>query len=91
MSCKCKRPIGRPPIGAIWLEDEGRYEYTQTYFDLREQAVISNRLKAKVKQRQRSQILKDSRPDIWNKKYVKKEDTLDHYIKRFEITPSNAS
>ena len=91
MTCKSKRPRGRPPIGAIWLEDEGRYEYTQTYFDLREQAVISNRLKAKVKQRQRSQILKDSRPDIWNKKYVKKEDTLDHYIKRFEITPSNAS
>ena len=82
MSCKGKRPIGRPPIGAIWLEDEGRYEYTQKYFDLREQALISNRLKAKEKQKQRSQILKDSRPYIWDKKHVKKEDTLDHYIIR---------
>ena len=47
MSCKCKRPIGWPPIGAIWLKDEGRYEYTQQYFDLREQAHIFDRLEAK--------------------------------------------
>ena len=42
-----KRPLGRPPIGAVWLEDEGRYEYTQEYFRLREQAFISTRLKVK--------------------------------------------
>ena len=73
MTCKSKRPIGRPPIGAIWREDEGRYEYTQKYFNLREQALISNRPKAKEKQKQRSQILKDSRPDLWNKKLSRKK------------------
>ena len=82
MTYEAKRPIGRPPVGAIWLEDEGRYEYTQKYFDLREQALISNRLKAKETQRQRSQMLKDSRPYIWNKSSVRKEDTLDFYISR---------
>ena len=84
MTCKSKRPIGRPPAGAIWREDEGRYEYTQQYFDLREQALISNRLKAKEKQKQRSQILKDSRPDLWKTKSVKREDTLDFYITRVD-------
>ena len=44
---KTKRPQGRPPIGAVWLEDEGRYEYTQAYYDNREQSFIlkSNKIK----------------------------------------------
>ena len=38
-----KRPVGRPPLGAIWLDDEGRYEYTQEDFDMRNQAIITHR------------------------------------------------
>ena len=55
-----KRPMGRPPIGAVWLEDEGRYEYTQEYFRHREQSFISTRLKLKEQYKQRSQIFKDT-------------------------------
>ena len=48
---KAKRPQGRPPIGAIWLEDEGRYEYTQKYFDHREQSfLLSNRSERTIKE-----------------------------------------
>ena len=51
-----KRPLGRPPIGAVWLEDEGRYEYTQEYFRRREQSFISTRLKLKEQYKKRSQM-----------------------------------
>ena len=78
-----KQPRGRRPVGAIWLEDEGRYEYTQQYFDLREQAFIENRLKAKEASRVRTQILKNARPQLWkNNKPLKTEDTLDVYLKK---------
>ena len=56
----------------MWLEDEGRYEYTQQYFDLREKAFIVNRFKMKEQQKQRLQILKDTHPNLWKSKSVKK-------------------
>ena len=46
-----KRLVGRPPLGAIWLEDEGRYEYTQEYFEMRKQAIITHREKSKIRAR----------------------------------------
>ena len=66
-----KRPLGRPPIGAVWLEDEGRYEYTQEYFRLREQAFISTRLKVKEEYKRRSHIFKDTQRNLW--KQLKKK------------------
>ena len=45
-----KRLVGRPPLGAIWLEDEGRYEYTQEYFEMRKQAIITHRENQKYEQ-----------------------------------------
>ena len=72
-----KRPLGRPPIGAVWLEDEGRYEYTQEYFRLREQAFISTRLKVKEEYKRRSHIFKDTQRNLW--KTIKKEDTLEPF------------
>ena len=70
---KFKRPQGRPPIGAIWLEDEGIYEYTQAYYDNREQSFILNRIKFKEQYKQRAQILKDVRPDLWKYQVIKKK------------------
>ena len=72
-----KRPLGRPPIGAVWLEDEGRYEYTQEYFRHREQSFISTRLKLKEQYKQRSQIFKDTQRSLWEP--IKKEDTLEPF------------
>ena len=74
-----KRPLGRPPIGAVWLEDEGRYEYTQEYFRLREQAFISTRLKVKEEYKRRSQIFKDTQRKLC--KTIKKEDTLVPFLR----------
>ena len=82
MVCTCKRPQGRPPTGAIWLEDEGIYEYTQEYLDFREQAFISNRIKLKEQNQQRAQILKDARPYLWKSKNIKIENTLDSFMKK---------
>ena len=70
---KAKRPQGRPPIGAIWLEDVGKYEYTQAYFEYREQAFISNRIKLKEQYKQRANILKTARPYLWKSKVIKRE------------------
>ena len=66
-----KRPLGRPPIGAVWLEDEGRYEYTQEYFRHREQSFISTRLKLKEQYKKRSHMLKDTQRNLW--KQLKKK------------------
>ena len=60
-----KRPLGRPPTGAVWLEDEGRYEYTQEYFRHREQSFIPNRLKLKEQYKTRPHIIKDTQRDLW--------------------------
>ena len=66
---KAKRPQGRPPpIGATWLEDEGRYEYTHAYYDNREQSFILNRIKLKEQNKQRAELLKDARPHLWKSK-----------------------
>ena len=74
-----KRPMGRPPTGAAWLEDEGRYEYTQEYFRLREQAFISTRLKAREEYKRRSHIFKDTQRKLC--KTIKKEDTLEPFLR----------
>ena len=73
--------MGRPPIGAVWLEDEGSYECTQEYFEYREQSFISNRLKLKQQYKQRAQILKDTRPYLWKSKVIKKENTLEPFLR----------
>ena len=74
-----KRPQGRPPIGAVWLELEGRYEYTQEYFRHREQSFISTRLKLKEQYKKRSHIFKDTQRNLW--KTIKKEDTLVPFLR----------
>ena len=68
-----KRPLGRPPIGAVWLEDEGRYEYTQEYFRHREQSFISTRLKLKEQYKKRPHILKVTQRNLW--KFQKRRHT----------------
>ena len=74
-----KRPLGRPPIGAVWLEDEGRYEYTQEYFRHREQSFISARLKLEDQYKKQSQVFKDAQRNLW--KTIKKEDTLEPFLR----------
>ena len=78
---QAKRPQGRPPIGAIWLEDECIYEYTQAYYGNREQSFIFNRTKLKQQNQQRAQLLKDARPHLWKSKIIKIENTLDSFMK----------
>ncbi len=38
-----KRPPGPRPRGAIWIEGEG-YQYTEEYFDIREEALKTTRV-----------------------------------------------
>ena len=78
-----------PHIGAIWLENEGRYEYTQAYYDNREQSFILNRIKLKEQNKQRAQLLKDARPHLWKSKNVKIENTLDSFMKKIEAKDQN--
>ena len=59
-----KRPVGRPPLGAIWLEDEGRYEYTQEYFEMRKQAIITHREKSKIRARMKNLQRRKSHPTL---------------------------
>ena len=65
---KTKRPPGRRPHGATWLEDEGRYEYTQAYFDIREKALKQSRAKAYDNYKNKLEMLKIARPHLWKQK-----------------------
>jgi len=78
LKCKHKRPTGRPPIGAKFVEEEGRYEYTKEYYDIREQVLLKRRLTSRKQSKQRSQLLKNARPYLWEKN---KACTLDNFIK----------
>ena len=62
-----KRPPGRRPKGAIWLEEEGRYEYGKEYYDAREQALKISRAKAYANQKEKLNMLKHARPHLWDK------------------------
>ena len=73
-----KRPVGRPPRGAIWLDDEGRYEHTQEYFDIRERAYATHREKSKIRARTAKESLQTARPHV----FQKNRDTLDGFIRK---------
>ena len=73
-----KTPVGRPPQGAIWLDDEGRYEYTQEYSDIRERAYTTYRENSKIRARMAKELLQTARPHV----FQKNRDTLDAFIRK---------
>ena len=82
MASKPRRPTGKPPRGAIDLENEGRYEYTEEYFDIRAQALITYRQKQKERTKRHRELLKEARPSLWEKnKTPKVIGSLDVFMK----------
>ena len=80
MSASRKRPPGRRPKGATWLEEEGRYEYGKEYYDAREQALKISRAKAYANQKEKLKMLKQARPHLWDK--TKPAPTLDRFLRK---------